>query len=125
MVESRIRTLVQDLEVVETVLLAHPRAGGISADFICLTEEEQAAASQGEMSPEAMQRKEEDFVGQDYKKVYTKNFFVGLEIEKKPSALGEDHTNTSRGSEGSRREDIEPLLPQQALLRCLQPVGQV
>lgn len=35
-----------------------------------------------------MKRKEEDFVGQDYKKVYTKSFFVGLEIEKKPSESG-------------------------------------
>lgn len=32
-----------------------------------------------------MKRKEEDFEGKEYKKVYTKNFFIGLEIEKKPS----------------------------------------
>ncbi|BEJ14520.1 hypothetical protein CspHIS471_0402870 [Cutaneotrichosporon sp. HIS471] len=84
MVESRIRTLVQDLEMTDTVLLAHPQTGGVSSTFICLTEEEQAAASQGELSVEAMKRKEEDFVGQDYKMVYTKNFFIGLDIEKKP-----------------------------------------
>lgn len=126
MVESRIRTLVQDLEVVETVLLAHPRCGGISAEFICLTEEEQAAASQGEMSAEAMQRKEEDFVGQDYKKVYTKNFFVGLEIEKKSSEWFQAARLTRlRGPEGQRRKDIEPLLSQQALLPSVQLVGQV
>jgi poly(A) polymerase len=32
-----------------------------------------------------MQRNEEDFQGKEYNKVYTKNFFIGLEIEKKPS----------------------------------------
>ncbi|KAL1407225.1 polynucleotide adenylyltransferase [Vanrija albida] len=84
MVESRIRTLVQDLEVSDNVLLAHPQVGGVAMNFICLTEEEQAGASQGELSEEAMKRKEEDFVGKDYKKVYTKNFFIGLDIEKKP-----------------------------------------
>jgi len=85
MVESRIRTLVQDLENTDNILTAHPCIKGISNTYICLTEEEQAAASQGELNAEAMKRKEEDFVGQEYKKVYTKNFFVGLEIEKKPS----------------------------------------
>jgi poly(A) polymerase len=85
MVESRIRTLVQDLENTDNILTAHPQVGGINNTFICLTEEEQAAASQGELSAEAMKRKEEDVVGQDFKKVYTKNFFIGLEIEKKPS----------------------------------------
>ena len=85
MVESRIRTLVQDLENTDNILTAHPCIKGISNTYICLTEEEQAAASQGELNVEAMKRKEEDFVGQEYKKVYTKNFFVGLEIEKKPS----------------------------------------
>lgn len=84
-VESRIRTLVQDLEVADNVLLAHPCVKGISNVFICLTEEEQAAASQGELSEEAMKRKEEDFQGKEYKKVYTKDFFIGLDIEKKPS----------------------------------------
>ncbi|KAL7420428.1 polynucleotide adenylyltransferase [Cryptotrichosporon argae] len=84
MVESRIRALVQDLEVTDNVLLAHPQVGGISNTFICLTDEEQAAASQGELSDAAMKRKEQDFEGTDYKKVYTKNFFIGLDIEKRP-----------------------------------------
>ncbi|WWD22616.1 hypothetical protein CI109_107109 [Kwoniella shandongensis] len=84
MVESRIRTLVQDLENTDNILTAHPLVGGISNVFYCLTEEEQAAASQGELTPEVMNRKEEDVEGKDYKKIYTKNFFIGLEIEKKP-----------------------------------------
>lgn len=83
-VEHRIRTLVQDLENTDIILLAHPSMHSISSTFICLTDEEQAAASQGELTVEAMQRKEEDFVGQEYKKVYTKSFFIGLDIEKKP-----------------------------------------
>ncbi|TXT12394.1 uncharacterized protein COLE_02804 [Cutaneotrichosporon oleaginosum] len=91
MVESRIRALVQDLENTETILLAHPQTGGVSNTFVCLNEEEQAAASQGELSVEAMKRKEEDFAGQDYKLVYTKNFFIGLEIAKTP-----------KGSQGGR-----------------------
>lgn len=84
MVESRLRTLVQGLENTDNILTAHPGVKGISANFICLTEEEQAAASQGELSVEAMQRNEEEFAGKGTK-VYTKNFFIGLEIEKKPS----------------------------------------
>jgi len=36
---------------------------------------------------EAMSRKDEDFKDKDHKRVYTKNFFIGLEIEKKPSKL--------------------------------------
>lgn len=88
MVESRIRTLVQDLENTDNILTAHPQVGGINSTFLCLTDEEQAAASQGELNVEAMKRKEEDVAGRDYKKVYTKNFFIGLEIEKKPSKSG-------------------------------------
>ncbi len=84
-VESRIRTLVQDLENTDIILTAHPLIYGIPMTFLCLTEEEQAAASQGELSDAAMKRKEEDMEGKEYKKVYTKSFFVGLEIEKKPS----------------------------------------
>lgn len=85
MVESRIRLLVNDLENTDNIVIAHPATLTINNTFICLTDEEQAAASQGELSVEAMQRKEEDYPGKEYKKVYTKNFFVGLEIEKKPS----------------------------------------
>lgn len=76
---------MQDLENTDNIVTAHPQVGGSSQAFICLNDEEQAAASQGELSLEAMQRKEEDFAGQDSKKVFTKNFFIGLEIEKKPS----------------------------------------
>ncbi|WVF66782.1 hypothetical protein IAT40_001524 [Kwoniella sp. CBS 6097] len=84
MVESRIRTLVQDLENTDNILTAHPQVGGISNVFLCLTDEEQAAASQGELTPDVMSRKEEDMGDKGYKKIYTKNFFIGLEIEKKP-----------------------------------------
>ncbi len=84
-VESRIRTLVQDLENTDNIVTAHPQCGGIAANFICLTEEEQAAASQGELSVEAMKRTDAELEGKEYKKIYMKNFFIGLEIEKKPS----------------------------------------
>ncbi|KAI9633303.1 putative polynucleotide adenylyltransferase [Dioszegia hungarica] len=83
-VESRIRTLVQDLENTDIIVTAHPLIYGIPNTFYCLTEEEQAAASQGELSEAAMRRKESDMEGKEYKKVWTKSFFVGLEIEKKP-----------------------------------------
>lgn len=73
------------MENTDNIVTAHPHVKGISSTYICLTEEEQAAASQGELSLEAMKRKDEDFVDKDHKKVYTKNFFIGLEIEKKPS----------------------------------------
>ncbi|ORY26955.1 Poly(A) polymerase central domain-domain-containing protein [Naematelia encephala] len=87
-VESRIRTLVQDLENTDNILTAHPQVGGVSNTFLCFTDEEQAAASQGELSVEAMKRREEDVAGKEYKKVYTKNFFIGLEIEKRPKDGG-------------------------------------
>jgi poly(A) polymerase len=76
---------VQDLENTDMIITAHPLIYGISKPFFCLTDEEQAAASQGELSETAMQRTEEDMAGKDFKKVWTKSFFVGLEIEKKPS----------------------------------------
>lgn len=85
MVESRIRHLVLDLENTDNILIAHPSTITINNSFICLTEEEQAGASQGELSMDAMQRKDEDFKDKEPKRVYTKNFFIGLEIEKKPS----------------------------------------
>lgn len=88
---------MQDLENTDNILTAHPNVKGISNTFICLTEEEQAAASQGELSVEAMKRKEEDFEGKEYKKVYTKNFFIGLEIEKKPS---ESIVSLEKGEDG-------------------------
>ncbi|ORX35170.1 putative polynucleotide adenylyltransferase [Kockovaella imperatae] len=82
-VESRIRTLVGDLEVTDNILTAHPSVASITNSFICLSEEEQAAASQGELSVEAMKRTEEDVKGQEFKRIWTKSFFIGLEIEKK------------------------------------------
>ncbi len=129
MVESRIRTLVQDLENTDTVLLAHPQTGGVSNTFICLTEEEQAAASQGELSIEAMKRKEADFAGQDYKTVYTKNFFIGLEIEKKPSECGLSVVSSSkltlrRGHAGWGSHP-QPVLPKQEVLCSMPGVGKV
>ncbi|ODN73700.1 hypothetical protein, variant [Cryptococcus amylolentus CBS 6039] len=83
MVESRIRTLVQDLEQTDTILTAHPQVGGTSRTFYCLTEEEQAAASQGELTTEMINRTEEDVKDKEHRKIYTKSFFIGLEIEKK------------------------------------------
>nr|XP_019013940.1 poly(A) polymerase [Kwoniella pini CBS 10737]OCF52721.1 poly(A) polymerase [Kwoniella pini CBS 10737] len=89
MVESRIRTLVQDLENTDNIILAHPQVGGISNVFYCLSEEEQAVASQGEVPPELMNRKETDIEGKEgARKIWTKNFFIGLEIEKKPNGQG-------------------------------------
>ncbi|TYJ53782.1 hypothetical protein B9479_005542 [Cryptococcus floricola] len=83
MVESRIRTLVQDLEQTDTILTAHPQVGGTNRIFYCLTEEEQAAASQGELTTEMINRTEEDVKDKEHRKIYTKSFFIGLEIEKK------------------------------------------
>lgn len=134
MVESRIRTLVQDLENTDNVVIAHPQMGGIAASFICLTEEEQAAASQGELSLEAMKRKEEDYVGKEYRKVYTKNFFIGLEIEKRSSGSPSHlprvrwtgwvyEADSRRG--WSRESGTQPLLPEQTILCCLPVVGKV
>jgi poly(A) polymerase len=132
---------VQDLENTDNILTAHPQMGGISNTFICLTEEEQAAASQGELSVEAMKRKEEDFVNKEYKKIYTKNFFIGLEIEKKPSeslnirrrlpgsflvthgSMRVKQLTMHRGWFGQSR--IEPVLPQQAVLFGMSVMGQV
>jgi poly(A) polymerase len=85
MVESRIRHLVLDLENTENIVIAHPSTITINNSFICLSEEEQAGASQGELSMDAMLRKDADYVEKEHKRVYTKNFFIGLEIEKKPS----------------------------------------
>jgi len=130
MVESRIRTLVQDLENTDNILTAHPQCGGISGKYVCLTEEEQAAASQGELSLDAMKRTEGDVQGEEFKKVFTKNFFIGLEIEKKPSEFmvereikpDTDHF-VCRGR--ARKSSFKLILPEQAVLRCLSGLGQV
>lgn len=87
MVESRIRHLVLDLENTENIVIAHPSTITINNSFICLSDEEQAGASQGELSMDAMLRKDADYADKEHKRVYTKNFFIGLEIEKKPSKL--------------------------------------
>lgn len=85
-VESKLRTLVIDLENTDSILTAHPHSTGLSSVFYCMSEEEQAAASQGELGQDAMRRKEEDYEGKEgMKKVFTRSFFIGLEIEKRPS----------------------------------------
>ncbi|KIR72864.1 poly(A) polymerase [Cryptococcus deuterogattii CA1014] len=88
MVESRIRTLVGDLENTDCIITAHPQVGGVNRVFYCLTEEEQAAASQGELTAEMIDRTEEDVEGKEHRKIYTKSFFIGLEIEKKSKETG-------------------------------------
>lgn len=74
-----------ELEQVETVLLAHPYCGGKEMTFLCLTEEEQASASQGDLTDDVMQRTEDDCGKEEIKRIYTKSFFVGLDIEKQKS----------------------------------------
>ncbi|KIR69207.1 poly(A) polymerase [Cryptococcus bacillisporus CA1873] len=88
MVESRIRTLVGDLENTDCIITAHPQVGGVNRVFYCLTEEEQAAASQGELTAEMIDRTEEEVEGKEHRKIYTKSFFIGLEIEKKSKETG-------------------------------------
>ncbi|KAL0253808.1 hypothetical protein I308_101185 [Cryptococcus tetragattii IND107] len=88
MVESRIRTLVGDLENTDCIITAHPQVSGVNRVFYCLTEEEQAAASQGELTAEMIDRTEEDVEGKEHRKIYTKSFFIGLEIEKKSKETG-------------------------------------
>ncbi|WVN87612.1 uncharacterized protein L203_102795 [Cryptococcus depauperatus CBS 7841] len=83
MVESKLRILVQDLESLECVVIAHPHVSGVGHIFYCLSEEEQAAASQGELTEELVKRTKEDVKDQEHIELFTKSFFVGLEIEKK------------------------------------------
>ena len=100
--------------------------GGISISFLCLSEEEQAAASQGELSQEAMKRKEEDVEGKDAKRVYTKNFFIGLEIEKRSSECCKWLTRLANVRRRRTRKSCpQSVLPVQAVLRSLPILGQV
>ncbi|WVN87609.1 uncharacterized protein L203_102792 [Cryptococcus depauperatus CBS 7841] len=87
-VEARIRTLVQDLENTDSILTAHPLVGGVSRVFYCTTEEEQAAASQGELTSEMIDRTEEEVTDKEHRNIFTKSFFIGLEIEKKTKEGG-------------------------------------
>jgi poly(A) polymerase Pap1 len=127
MVESRIRHLVLDLENTDNIIIAHPSTTTINNSFICLTDEEQAGASQGELSMDAMQRKDEDFKDRDHKRVYTKNFFIGLEIEKKPSeTIADDLEAVANRIRGwFRQPHIESVLPQQAILWWMSAVGSI
>lgn len=126
--ESRIRTLVQDLENTDIILTAHPHVKGIGSTFICTTEEEQAAASQGELSADIMKRKEEDYEGKEYRKVFTRNFFIGLEIDRKPSEtpcepLSMSLADGNRGRIG--QSGTEPVIPKQTVLCGMPSMGQV
>lgn len=96
-VESKIRHLVAKLELVDMVQLVHPFIKGIDRIFFCLNDEEgRQITSGGTISPAVGARTEEDIEGKEgASKVYTTNWFLGMQVETKP-----------KGASGNRRLDL-------------------
>ncbi|KAK1224507.1 polynucleotide adenylyltransferase [Marasmius sp. AFHP31] len=90
-VESRIRQLVKQLELIDMVTLAHPFVRGFEQVSYCLSDEEVRAVAQGDISDTISKRKKEDIEGKaGAGPVYTTTFYVGLSIEpKQPGATGQ------------------------------------
>ncbi|KAH7105625.1 polymerase [Auriculariales sp. MPI-PUGE-AT-0066] len=89
-VESRIRQLVMKLELVDSLVLAHPFVKGFDQTHYCIDEDEVRAAAQGLISEAMAKRTQQDIENQQSAQtVYTTTFYIGLGIEpKQPGAVG-------------------------------------
>ncbi|KAL8284230.1 hypothetical protein RQP46_004979 [Phenoliferia psychrophenolica] len=85
-VESRIRQLVMKLEYVETIKLAHPYLKGFDQISHCLTVQERELVARGDIPAAVSQRTEEELTADAAGTVWTTTFFIGLVIDRNPSA---------------------------------------
>lgn len=74
------------LEFVDTLELAHPYIKGFERTNYCLDETEQRAVSIGEVPAVLDGRTEADLVEGKGGAVYSTTFYIGLMVERKPSA---------------------------------------
>lgn len=97
-VESRLRQLIMKLELVPSMILAHPFVKGFNQESVCLTDDEVRLVATGDAPPEvvarttiqalpegeaAKQKDEEEAENADTGKrtVYTTTFYIGLKVE--------------------------------------------
>ena len=57
-----------------------------------------------------MKRTEEDVAGQDFKRIWTKSFFIGLEIEKKSSELTNLLSPCSTSTQSRHDSEADPCV---------------
>jgi poly(A) polymerase len=72
LVESKLRLLVQKLEVLDTIELAHPFTKGFDKEHICSSHEEAVKVANGESLPEGDNK--------DGETVFTTTLYIGLDI---------------------------------------------
>lgn len=83
-VESKLRQLVNKLEHVESLILAHPFIKGFDQTLYCLNEDEVRQSASGDPSEAVLRRKKSDMEGKEGASViYTSTFYVGLAVEPK------------------------------------------
>lgn len=97
-VESKLRQLIMKLELVPSLLIAHPFVDGFNHECVCYTDEEVRQVATGEMPPDVAVRsklqdlppegeaaKVKDQEAQDKgsgrRTVYTTTFYIGLKVE--------------------------------------------
>lgn len=97
-VESKLRQLIMKLELVPSMLIAHPFVDGFNHECVCYTDEEVRQVATGDMPPEVAARtklqdlppegeaaKEKDEEAQNKasgrRTVYTTTFYIGLKVE--------------------------------------------
>lgn len=97
-VESKLRQLIMKLELVPSLLIAHPFVDGFNHECVCYTDEEVRQVATGEMPPDVAARsklqdlppegeaaKVKDQEAQDKasgrRTVYTTTFYIGLKVE--------------------------------------------
>ena len=72
------------LELVDTLVLAHPFIKGFDQTHFCINEEEVRQAAQGVITEDMAKRTATDIVDQpNAQTVYTTTFYIGLGIEPK------------------------------------------
>ena len=97
-VESKLRQLIMKLELVPSLLIAHPFVDGFNHECVCYTDEEVRQVATGEMPPEVAARsklqdlppegeaakvkdQETQDKASDRRTVYTTTFYIGLKVE--------------------------------------------
>ncbi|TIB58475.1 hypothetical protein E3P78_03924, partial [Wallemia ichthyophaga] len=97
-VESKVRQLVNKLELAEGIELAHPFVKGFSEVFVCLDDEEVQSAAEYNPSQAVKERSSrlDEYDGKDGKdgvhRVYVSTFYVGLAIQPRNPETNEKRT---------------------------------
>lgn len=106
-VESRLRQLVMKLELVPTLLYAHPFVKGFNQESLCFTDEEvrqvatgdipeavaartkvQELPTEGDAAKEKDEAVQESDADKGHRTIYTTTFYIGLKIEPRQSTDG-------------------------------------